>query len=371
MDKHTRIMNTTTLAQDTRSLSLQMLHQRIRELAVFEETNDLIVSCYLPLKDGRPEDPMAVEERIRTLNNSLTHSGDYDAARLSGLNEALDKVGDHLRHHLTQGDSGIAIFSRGGDHPYFMTMEFKVPLPLEISADPLPNIYRLVELKDVFNRYLIVLSNENSGRIMEVNLGEVTESVFTEMPALRNRVGREWTKQHYQNHRRERGDKFVKEKIRILEGLIRSRGLSHLILAGQPHLTKKLREALPKSLQDILIDESITAGSGKISEVISQSLDAFIKEEQRESADLVQKLKRSLATDGLACLGRRAAKRALSFGQVDTLLLSQQMTDEKTREELSRIAVQQNIPIETVGDSKLLDHHHGVGCLLRFRMDYD
>lgn len=41
-----------------------------------------------------------------------------------------------------------------------MALQFRVPLPTELAVDTVPHIYRLVELKDVYHRYGLVISNE-------------------------------------------------------------------------------------------------------------------------------------------------------------------------------------------------------------------
>jgi len=58
----------------------------------------------------------------------------------------------------------------------------------------------------------------------------ITRELWAERQ-LRERAGREWAHDHYQNHRRERGERFRKEKIDLLETLMAAGGHTHLILA--------------------------------------------------------------------------------------------------------------------------------------------
>jgi hypothetical protein len=104
-------------------------------------------------------------------------------------------------------------------------------------VDSTPNIYHLVELKDTYHRYVVMLVTEDSMRILQVNLGAVTAQMWEERPDLRHRVGREWTKNHYQRHRQERTRKFFKNAIEVLNQLMSAGGYRHLILAGQPSMT--------------------------------------------------------------------------------------------------------------------------------------
>ncbi len=121
------------------------------------------------------------------------------------------------------GITGLAIFARSRRQPFFLPLQFRVPLPNWVSVNTTPNIYHLVELKDTYRRYVLLIFREESARILGVNLGAVMEDVWKQSPELRERVGREWTKEHYQNHRRERTTRFINELIRILNRLMESR----------------------------------------------------------------------------------------------------------------------------------------------------
>ena len=74
---------------------------------------------------------------------------------------------------------------------------------------------------------------------LEVNLGAVTKEIWAERPELRQRVGREWTRDQYQNHSRDRADRFIKEKVEILDRLMSQGSQTHLILAGSPPLAAR------------------------------------------------------------------------------------------------------------------------------------
>ncbi|NJN99973.1 MAG: hypothetical protein HC875_40630 [Anaerolineales bacterium] len=140
----------------------------------------------------------------------------------------------------------MAIFARGGASPLFLPLQFRVPLPHWLAVAGLPNIYHLVELKDNYHRYVVLLSTEESARIVEVNLGAATEELWTQRPELRQRVGREWTKEHYQSHLRHQTERFIKESIAMLEQLMAAGGHTHLILAGNAQMTGQFAGRCPR-----------------------------------------------------------------------------------------------------------------------------
>ena len=201
----------------------------------------------------------------------------------NNFSKTMGKVHSFLIENSFHGLKGLAIFSGEGSVPFFLALEFHVPLPNQIAMDLTPHIYPLIELMDTYHRYVIVIPTEVSARILEVHTGPITESLWMERSELLKRVGRKWTKEHYQNRREDRGDKFIEEKIRILERVMSSGGHIYLILAGSPQKTPRLNMALLKCLTDnliatVVIDERAETGS---------VMETTIKALKRRQADML------------------------------------------------------------------------------------
>lgn len=208
-------------------------------LATLEEAEAPVISCYLNLEGGETACRKTVDNRARLLRKNVGESGE------AFVDEALRRIRSHMRTGLLPGAKGLAVFARGGRQPFFLPLQFRVPLPDWIIMGPTPNIYHLVELKDNYHRYVVALSTEKSARVLAINLGAVTQEVWRKRPDLRQRTGREWTQEHYQNHRRERTNQFINEQIAVIERLMSAGGYRHLILAGSPRMTARIRRALP------------------------------------------------------------------------------------------------------------------------------
>ncbi len=299
-------------------MELEKLQIHISILATLPETNFPIISCYLALEKGRLKNPNAFDERMRSLEKSLGEHTQRD------FEEALNQIARYLAAELLPDAKGAAIFSRAGNDPFFLPLQFRVPLPNWVAVDTMPNIYHLVELKDNYHRYIVMISTEENARILEVNLGSVTEELWKQRPELHKRVGREWTKEHYQNHRRDRTQKFVKEKIEVLEKLMSAGGYAHLILAGHPTITKRVQSKLPKHLEEKLIDVLPVSEKTPVSEVVKTTLASFIKAEEKESRAAVEELARQIYSGGLAVIGTGPSFQALRRGQVDMLVLTKE-----------------------------------------------
>ena len=377
-------------------MQLKDLQKHVRTLAILPESNAPFISCYLRLEKGYIKNRSALDEQIHQLKKTLS------GQTLQDFEQALEQIEACLASGLLRHAKGAALFSRAGTTPFFLPLRFHVPLPTWIAVNTVPNIYHLVELKDNYHRYVVMISTEESAQILEINLGSVTEVLWKERPELRNRVGREWTKEIYQSHRRGRTDKFIKEKIRILDKLMAAGGYSHLILAGPSSLTGRVRSALPKRLAAKLIDLVPASNKMTFSQIVETTLAVFIEAEERESRAAAEELVHQIRTGGLAVAGTVPSFTALKRGLVDMLVLlkgyapdpgwscsecgvmsmglkrpiacpecgSPRLRTLHVKEEMVRLAEEAGCTIEVVGESKTLRALGGIGCLLRYREEY-
>ena len=373
-------------------MDLKELQKHIRTLATLPEAGAPVISCYLNLETSESGYRHALDERVHLLRKSLA------GETRRHFEEALGQIESHLRAGIAAGTTGLAIFARGGKQPFFLPLQFRVSLPNWIAVNATPNIYHLVELEDTYHRYVVLISTERSARILGVNLGAVTEDVWKESPELRERVGRELTKEHYQNHRRERTNRFINELIGILDQLMSAGGYGHLILAGNPRVTSQIRKALPNHLAAKVVDIVPASGYDRTKDVVAATLVSFIEQEERESLAVVDKLLKEVNTHGLAVAGTRASFEALRQGQADVLVLAKayepdsgwacgacgateierpapntcsqcgarRIREFNVKEELVRMAEQMESGVEVVNHSDALMRLGGVGCLLRF-----
>ena len=375
-------------------MNLEELRFAIRQLVAVNETTAPVLSCYVNLEGGRQTYRPALDERVRTLRATL------DAPEREAFEMALAQIEAHLGTAVGGSTKGVAIFSRAIDGPILQALHFQVPVPNKLSIATLPSIYPLVQLKDAYHRYVVLITTEEHARILEVDVGTATKSLWAERPELRKRVGRIWSHEHYQNHRRDRGDKFAKEKIRLLERVVSSGGHSHLILAGSSEAVARLRRRLPKRLSDMLVDIVAASSRDKDADVVTATLASFIDHEQQESVLTAARLKDELRRGGLAVADTDATLDALRHSQVDVLVMAEayeppegwkcgacgalaavhrtdhpaacpecgerEIRSADLREEMVRLAEVQDAEAEIVRESDALLDLGGVGCLLRF-----
>lgn len=353
--KHDSTLNTT---------AMRALRRHISALATLPESDAPVISTYLDLRQSevslRAEFVMWAAAARNTLPREVREA--FDQARRDTLGVFSQKWPGDIR--------SVAVFARGGNHPLMMALPFHASMEKHFESAPRPAIFPLVQLKDRFHRFVLVICTEEAGRIMELTLGAVTEEILTSRPLQNHRIGRQLSREHFHQRREEDTRRYMREKVRIITRLMERRGLNHLVLAGHPRHVALLRDHLPKHLQKRVVGSIFNSPSGgNVSPLLAKAIDAFVAAEQRESRNTVETLHENIRREGLAVVGIHPCREVILAGAASQLVIAEELP-RPDREELVRLAIAHDIPIEVCENDELLHSHGGVGCLLRFRLEY-
>jgi len=105
-------------------MELKELQKHILTLATLPQTADPVISCYLNWEPGLPKGRLFLAERVRLLRGSLRPLRRWD------FGEALNRIDAYLRQGVPEGVAGLALFARAGQRPFFLPLQFHVPLPI-------------------------------------------------------------------------------------------------------------------------------------------------------------------------------------------------------------------------------------------------
>ena len=356
----------------------EQIDAHLRRVIEEPPNKDLFFSIYLDLSSQGNIGPQ-LRKLVQSVQPVIDNASIYELFHAESC--ILDIVSDRLRdEHM-----GLAVHIRGGSQPVVHAIAFHVPIQRAIMVDRVPNVVPLIEMRDAFDRYVVLITTESKARIMEIVLGTVTREAWLTRPELRKRVGREWTREHYRNHRRERNDQFINEKIAVIRRLMQKRGYSHLVLAGTRKRVAAVERALPKDLRNRILDVCNLRVADPREKVVRKTINLFVEEELRESAGTLERLRHTLLTGGSAVVGLDDCERAIEEGLVESLVITRNehsatkrihvfrhrspngnyLTVEKRREQLLKQAVLKRIHIEFVPDASFLDDYYGVGAILR------
>ncbi len=373
-------------------MELRELQAHLVSLANQEEADAPFVNCYLNLESGVVGYRKPLDEAVCLFKKRIP------LVCKSQFWEAIGRIEAFVGSGLLPASKGAAIFSRGGQKPFFLPLQFGAPLPSSITLSAQPSIFHLVELMDNFHRYVVLLSSEEAARILEVNVGTITEAAIVRRPDLRQRSGREWNRDHFRRYRSARTVRFVNEQIRCLDQVLTAGGYRHFILAGDPRLTAQVQKALPRSLSALFVAAVHIPGTASADELVTVTLDAFVAREEVESQRMARRLGHELRTGGPAVAGTIASMQALSSGNVRLLIMAStyepgpgwmcascgglkvaplpppacqvcnasNFREVLVKEEMTRVAVRNGCQIEIVEDHQAMESFAGVGCLLRY-----
>ncbi|MEO5715763.1 MAG: hypothetical protein ABIT37_19950 [Luteolibacter sp.] len=343
---------------------IQSLHRHLTVLAMLPETKDPVLSLFLDLR--QPVDAIrskfALWSTAARIATPSTSRAAFDAARAESEMVFRQAWPDSIR--------SVAAFARTGADPLLLVMPFGATLENHFHTGPVPVIFPLVQLKDRFHRFVVVISTEESSRIFEITLGAVSEQILATRPEIEQRLGREWTREHYHQKKRENDRRFLRDQVEIIGSLMSKRGHNHLILAGHARHVSALRGTLPKDLEARVSDTVLHAPNGRdYSTLLEQAIETFIEVEQNESRGTVERLHEQVSRGGLAVVGAEATREAMECGAASELVISEELPHPH-REDLVRLATSLDLAIEVCEGDELLNSHGGVGCLLRYRMNY-
>lgn len=377
--------------------ALDEMKQHLSVLAQIPASGTPFISCYLNLESGPNAWRETLDNRGKTLRRILKDNNRAD------FDQVISEIERWLKANVRRDAKGVVIFARGTHGGKFLLpMQFTVPLPNLVTVTPTPNIYHLVELQDNYLRYVVLVATANRACILDVNLGAATILAWVNRPDIRTHL-LDWAQTHFQANQANRGDRFLKEKVSVLEQLMHAGGHTRLILVGDHDLTRQVRDALPPGIRDRLMDEVQNTEPGQQPNAIAASLSAFLEQEELESRSIAERVIDGLRTGGLAVAGTDATMEALTWGEVDTLVIVSAYqpdpgwccsccrslgadTSETSlcpdceasavqpidvRETLVRLAVQLDCKVEVVERSDALMALGGVGCLLRSQRGHE
>jgi len=342
-------------------MKIESMKEMMTLLAEVEPSDSPVLSCFVNLKQHHQAAADEIGRQAAVLSRTLKDE------QKQCFDQALEEITQYLIQTPLPNAGGAALYARAGEQPFFYILSTGVAFESEFIVDDLPHLYPLVETRDTYHRFVVVTLTAREARIFETTAGSITNEILTERPDLRQKIGREWTRERYQNHKSDRKNRFVQAKIDVVEELMAKRGHNHLIVAGSPKMVSMFTNALPARLREMLVDTLDVNPKAGINPIILEAIESFVAIEHQESHDHVAQLESAIMRKGLGVSGEQATREALEHGYCDMLIIDQDYADKEAKEELVRMAVTAGVEIETVKESVKLAQLSGVGCLLRYR----
>jgi peptide chain release factor subunit 1 len=289
----------------------------LRQLADTSDPRDVHLSVYLPTANRGDEqlNMTFVASRVKAIRNAL--EGDIER----DFEATLGQVEEMLYHNPIPGERGRVIFASASSS-FFVAHRIGVEPRRKLVLDNSPFILPLMEMRDDYEDYGIILMDSDEARVYSVR-SKAIEQVGSSSIDLMNRHKKGGMSQKRFNRlRRGAIDAFISQIVEDLEGLEGLEGMRGLVVAGPGSVKKKLVDALPKHLQGKVIgmvDVSIDIPPGQL---LAHGEEIASAHEREGEMLAIEELRRAIFKEELAAIGVNEVRDALLQGRVETLLVS-------------------------------------------------
>jgi peptide chain release factor subunit 1 len=334
---------------------------------------------------------------VRKQLNERAKSFDNNSVELESFQKDAERITTYLEEGINSTTNGLAIFACAVAD-LFEVGEFEAPFERDrLFVSDRPHVYPLARVAEKFRRYAVVLADTNRARIFVFAAGRtVNEETIENVKTKRTSVGG-WSQARYQRHEENYHLQHVKEVVDMLERIVREEEIEQVILAGDESVViPLLREQLPKTLEEKVIDAMSLGIDTPEHELLEESLNVFQRHDSLTDMEKVERLMNEYRGDNLGVAGVPETLAALSNGQVEELLIvssaaNLHFDEEEVRKVLELYDTDGQLPPEldsrTVADELVrranllssaqvtfieddtrLQQVGGVGALLRYRI---
>jgi len=353
------------------------LSNAIRELSdIFDkDSKDTFVSLYM----NKGFDKNFLKRRINACKSILKES------EFNNFNETIKDMQKIIKKN---NDNNFALFSS-----HINNFNRYIPLDVKVEnllvVDSSPYIRPIVRILDEWESYTLVIINSNSAKIFSISMGSVDDIKKLSKDIMNKHKKGGWSQARFNRLRRGAIKEFFKEVIEELE----KRSDERIVLAGPGTSKNKLKEMLPKTLQEKIV-ELIDISVEDEDKLIKQSIQLISENEKRKSSEAVNHLKAEILKEGLAVYGVKETLDAVKNGQVELLIIEKdyklkgwicencQYVEEGSKstcpycnketsevdvfEEILEFAERTDSKVEFTDDEQLADLGH-IGGILRYK----
>ena len=292
------------------------------------------------------------------------------------------------------GARGAAIFV-SPVHSFHEEYALTVPVKDHLVVDSSPYIRPLARLTDEWETTALALVDQQTFRLYMLSItGSDRVASNSEHIMGRHKKGG-CSQARFQRLRKGAIRDFLQEAADRTAELMRTEDLENLVVAGPGTAKKDLIGYLPPLVQKQVLGAFDFHFAGSHGELMTLAREAITAGERVEELNRVAQLKGEILSEGLAAFGLRQVRDAVMAGQVEVLLVSQDMkaagwkcepcqrlglghrkicrscqrpaTEVDLIEELVEYAHRTDAEVDFIADNEELEALGGVAALLRYR----
>ena len=300
------------------------LTEQLERLAAFEPAPYPVVSLYLntqPGQHGRDQYQAFVRKELKARSRTYPQN----SPERESLDRDLEKIGRYLETELRPSANSVAIFACSAGE-LFETIQLAAPIERHwLHIGDQPHLYPLARLESQYPRYVALVTDTNSARIMVFALGQLITEREVKNVKTRDTVQGGWSQARYQRHIANFHLHHVKEVVDTLDRIVREEGITQILLSCDEVSLPLLRDQMPKHLAEKVVDHMRLEAHATAADVLKQSLEAMQRLNSRTDREKAEAAIGAYRAGGLGVVGPEETLAALIKGQVDELLIAANM----------------------------------------------
>jgi len=362
----------------------------IKELSeVYDSENkDTFITLFLNI--DRFNDKF-FEKRKKTCKSVLKGTRES----LDNFNRTIEMIEEHLNKMVREKDQKGLILFASHKNNFFRAYELGIPLEDQMVVDTSPYIRPLVRLIDEYEAFGLVLLDSHRAKIYVVSSGKIEVEKDRGSDIMNKHKKGGWSQARFQRLREGAIDHFLKGVIEDVEKIFREKEIKRVIIAGSGNAKKAFVGMLPAYIKSNVVDVIDIEFDEAEGRLISRAEELVFEDEKKRSEENALRLKEEILKDGLGVYGLKETMDAVKNGQMDTLLVSEDLkvrgwicekcqsvgpgsvefcpncesrtSEVDVIEEIIEFAERKETGIEFVGDNQMLGELGGIGGLLRYK----
>lgn len=300
---------------------MTLLLERLQKLAALTPSEHPVISLYLNAQanqHGRDEFERWLD---RSLTERMAELPERGPARES-FDGDVAKIRAWLAEELEPSTNGVAIFASGAAG-LFEAVQLQAPVDEHrLYIQDQPHLFHLARIHDAFPRFAIVRLDTNSAQILVASLGRVELEHGIEGEKTNRSEAGGWSQARFQRRADNLYQQHAKEVVEALQVIVREEGIQHVVLIGDEVIIPRLREELPKELDEKVIGVLRLASSATDDDVVAAALEAMREADSAGDQAKVEAVLDAWRSRGLGVAGIEETLAALTRGQVAELVIS-------------------------------------------------
>ena len=242
-------------------------------------------------------------------------------AAFDSLAADAERVATFLDDELDPAARGVFLVSCTA-HDVFEPFAFALPMETRLGVGPVPALSSLARLVDDHPAYAVLLADQHQATLSKFRRAARGRSVWLESsnwPRKQQTGG--WSQRRLQARAGERVAAFARGIADVTERTLDAADIDMLVVAGDAVITSALDAAFPPRVADRIVGTISLDIQASEQEMIEATLPLVTQVERDRELVVARAVVEAVAANGLGAAGAPAVLRALQAGQVATLVI--------------------------------------------------